>query len=448
MDSLHAPRRVGRYALFGPIASGGMATVHFGWLRGEGGFGRIVAVKALHPHLARDPEATAMLIDEARLAARIHHPNVARTLDVVHEGSELLLVMEYVAGAPLSVLLARTFARGAAVPPSIVVAVVSSVLRGLHAAHEAPGESGAPLGLVHRDVSPQNVLVGSDGVVRLVDFGIAKAAGRLQTTREGQLKGKLAYMAPEQIRSGAVDRRTDLFAVSVLLWEMLAGERLYAGEDDAATLERRAAVPPPPSARSPAAAPFDAVTARGLQKDPRRRFTTALEMARLVEECAPMASTTDVSAWVEEAAGDLVEARAAEASAIEAAAESARPGTPPADAERPAPRRIVIASVAALVVAAVAIGAASYARRRAETGTPAEPTAARVSTVPAPAASASAVTTDAEIEPPPSETATAGAPRVPVPAQVRPHPAARSGACTPPYTVDPNGFKKYKLECL
>jgi hypothetical protein len=408
-------------------------------------------VKALHPHLAKDPEATAMLIDEARLAARIHHPNVARTLDVVHEGSELLLVMEYVAGAPLSVLLSRTFARGAAVPPSIVVAVVSSVLRGLHAAHEAPGESGAPLGLVHRDVSPQNVLVGSDGVVRLVDFGIAKAAGRLQTTREGQLKGKLAYMAPEQIRSGAVDRRTDLFATSVLLWEMLAGERLYAGEDDAATLERRAAPPPPPSTRRPEAAPFDAVTARGLQKDPRRRFTTALEMARLIEECAPIASTTDVSAWVEDVAGELVEARAAEALAIEAAAENDRPEAPPAPPERPASRRVVIASVTALLVAAVGIGAAGYARRSAGAGAPEEATAARVSTAPSRIASAnaSALTTDAETSSPPPDASTAGAPaRTSVLAPARPHAAPRGSACTPPYKVDPSGFKKYKLECL
>src|SRR5262249_20405529 len=161
-------------------------------------------------------------LDEARLAARIHHPNVVQTLDVAVTQGELFVVLEYVNGDSLAHLLRTANANGRAVPPEIASAVVFGVLQGLHAAHEAVVEQGNPLELVHRDVSPHNVLVGVDGVARVLDFGVAKARGRSQTTREGQLKGKLAYMAPEQI-GGRVTRRTDVFAASIVLWEALAG---------------------------------------------------------------------------------------------------------------------------------------------------------------------------------------------------------------------------------
>ena len=223
-------RLIGRYALFGEIASGGMATVHFGRLLGPVGFARTVAVKRLHPQFARDPEFVSMFLDEARVAARIQHPNVVATIDVVALEGELFLVMEYVLGETFSKLLRSARNRGQRVPLRVVTALLAGSLHGLHAAHEAKNEHGEPLGIVHRDVSPQNVIVGIDGVARVLDFGVAKAVGRLQSTREGQLKGKLSYMAPEQIRSGQVDRRTDIYAASIMLWEALVGKRLYDGE--------------------------------------------------------------------------------------------------------------------------------------------------------------------------------------------------------------------------
>src|SRR5262245_3092434 len=179
-------RVVGRYALYGEIASGGMATVHFERLLGPVGFSRTVAIKRLHPQFAKDPEFVSMFLDEARLAARIRHPNVVATLDVVATKGELFLVMEYVQGESLSRLARAVMARGENLPPRIVASIMCGVLHGLHAAHEARDQRGEPLGIVHRDVSPQNVLVGIDGTARVVDFGVAKASGRHQSTRKGK----------------------------------------------------------------------------------------------------------------------------------------------------------------------------------------------------------------------------------------------------------------------
>src|SRR4030088_3091893 len=176
-----------------------MATVHFGRLQGAAGFARSVAIKSLHPQYAKDPDFVAMFLDEARLAARIAHPNVVPTLDVVSQGDDLLLVMEYVRGSALSRLVRPLTQKGERMPQRIAGSIVSGVLRGLHAAHEAKSEIGEPLDIVHRDVSPQNVLVGTDGIARVLDFGVAKAAGRCYTTRDGNIKGKVPYMAPEQL---------------------------------------------------------------------------------------------------------------------------------------------------------------------------------------------------------------------------------------------------------
>ncbi|HEX4514731.1 MAG TPA: serine/threonine-protein kinase, partial [Polyangiaceae bacterium] len=222
---------LGRYTLFDVIASGGMASVHFGRMIGPAGFARTVAIKRLHPHLAHDAEFATMFLDEARLAARIQHPNVVQTLDVVSHDNELLLVMEYVRGETLSRLLTAARKRKVAIPQRIVSAILIGVLHGLHAAHDAKSEQGMPLEIVHRDVSPQNVLVGADGVVRVVDFGVAKAASRAHSTRDGQIKGKLQYMAPEQLKREGVDRRADVYAVGVMLWECLAARKLFVADD-------------------------------------------------------------------------------------------------------------------------------------------------------------------------------------------------------------------------
>src|SRR5690349_1142721 len=186
------PKLVGRYALFEEIACGGMAAVHVGRLVGPVGFSRTVAIKRLHPQYAKDPEFVTMFLDEARLCGRIRHPNVVPTLDVVATEGEIFIVMEYVAGEALSKLMKTAWQKNIPVPPRVAATILSSVLHGLHSAHQTKDEHGRELGIVHRDVSPQNILVGSDGTSRVLDFGVAKAAGRMQTTRDGQVKGKIA----------------------------------------------------------------------------------------------------------------------------------------------------------------------------------------------------------------------------------------------------------------
>src|SRR4051794_38844344 len=186
--SSNGARIVGRYAFYSEFAAGGMASVHFGRLLGAAGFARTVAIKCLHPQFAKDPEFVSMFVDEARLAARIRHPNVVQTLDVVQSDDELFLVMDYVHGESLASLLKRAHAMGRKVPLRIAIKIIQHSLFGLHAAHAATTERGEPLHLVHRDMSPHNVLVGVDGVARVLDFGIAKAGGRVQVTRDGQVK--------------------------------------------------------------------------------------------------------------------------------------------------------------------------------------------------------------------------------------------------------------------
>src|SRR5882672_3806490 len=221
-----ATTAAGRYDLHVEIAAGGMATVHIGRLLGPVGFARTVAIKRLHPQYAKDPEFVSGFLDEARLAARVQHPNVVATIDVVATDGELFLIMDYVRGESLSKILRVLRKRGQFCPPRIAAAIMCGFLHGLHAAHEAKNERGEPLGLVHRDVSPQNVLVGADGIARLLDFGVAKATGRMQVTSKGQVKGKLAYMAPEQVR-GTVTPQSDVYSASAVLWEALTCHRLF-----------------------------------------------------------------------------------------------------------------------------------------------------------------------------------------------------------------------------
>jgi serine/threonine-protein kinase len=313
------PRTVGRYVVFGEIASGGMASVCFGRLTGLAGFTRPVAVKRLHPHYARDPEFVQGFVEEARLASRIVHPNVVATLDVVSNDDELLLVMEYVRGASLAQITRALRLRGEPMPPAIAAGIAAGILHGLHAAHEAKDPRGRSLDIVHRDVSPQNVLVGADGIARVLDFGIAKAAGRLQTTQQGQLKGKLAYVAPEQLGGALATRRTDIYAASVVLWEILSGERLFKGETEASILARvLRGDPPAPSTLAPDLPPaFDRVVLRGLASEPSARYETAHEMAQDLEASVRVASAGEIGDWVERVASRELEERARRIADIE-----------------------------------------------------------------------------------------------------------------------------------
>jgi serine/threonine protein kinase len=332
---------IGRYLLFGEIASGGMATVHLGRVSGAAGFSRTVAIKRLHPAFARDTEFVSMFLDEARLAARIRHPNVIPTLDVVATESEVFLVMEYVQGEALGRLRRVAAMRKHATDPRIVASIMSGVLYGLHAAHEATDEFGHPLGIVHRDVSPQNVLVGADGTARLLDFGVAKAMGRRQTTQIGEVKGKLAYMAPEQLNGLATNRRADVYSAAVVTWEALTGERLFQGEPQSALIasvfEKR--VPPPSSVSSHVPRAFDRVVMRGLARNPDHRYATAREMAVELERCAGVASMSEVGSWVESLAGAELRTRASLIAAMESAsaATSAVQSWRPGQSQIPAP---------------------------------------------------------------------------------------------------------------
>ncbi len=323
VQRINRPRQtqvVGRYVLYDAIASGGMATVHLARLVGPVGFSRTVAIKRLHHHFATDPEFVSMFLDEARLAARIRHPNVVQTLDVVAQDGDLFLVMDFVQGESLARLMRVTNARKERIPPKIAATVIAGALYGLHAAHEAKSERGEPLGIVHRDVSPQNVLVGSDGISRVLDFGVAKAIGRVQQTQAGQVKGKLAYMAPEQLE-GVVSRTSDIYAISVVLWEILTGQRLFAADDAGAQLlklmERRVELP---SRLVPELGPeVDALVMRGLELEPSKRYATAREMARSVEQLFGTVPPVEVGEWVESLATDTLADRMQRIAEIESA---------------------------------------------------------------------------------------------------------------------------------
>ncbi|MCW5832327.1 MAG: serine/threonine protein kinase [Labilithrix sp.] len=299
------PRELGRYVLYDQIAAGGMATVHFGRMHGAIGFSRLVAVKRLHPNYANDAHFVQMFLDEARLAARISHPNVVSTLDVVADESEVFLVMEHVLGDSLEAMMPREGSRP--IPLPVISSIVCGVLEGLHGAHEALDDMGEPLEIVHRDVSPHNVLVGVDGVARVFDFGIAKAAINTQETRDGVIKGKVTYMAPEQVR-GVADRRADLYAAGVILWELLAGRRRHAGERNDGLFLKLAKnelePPPPPSTlRADATPELDAVVARATAQSSALRHR-ARDGRRAPK---PARRRGDVAGIVREVAGARIE---------------------------------------------------------------------------------------------------------------------------------------------
>jgi serine/threonine protein kinase len=284
-----------------PLARGGMGTVVLARAARGRSFERLVAIKLCHEHLVEDPEFVTMFEDEAKLSALIRHANVVPTLDVGAQGGVPYLVMEYVEGVRVADLLREGELRGARIPPSIVARIVLDALLGLEAAHEAQDLAGEPLHLVHRDVSPQNLLVGSDGVTRLLDFGVAKARARAtHTTGQGGFKGKLGYAAPEQLR-GESDRRTDLFAMGVVLWELLAGRRLFRGRTETETVAALlyggvpqvevAAIDP---------SKLEALLAAALAREPSDRVPTASRLAHLMGACFPaIASPREVQALVE-----------------------------------------------------------------------------------------------------------------------------------------------------
>ncbi|TKD01335.1 serine/threonine-protein kinase [Polyangium fumosum] len=290
--------RIGPYEVIGELASGGMATTYLARKTGEVGFERLVVIKRVHPHLLKEPNLRDMLADEARVAASMRHPNVVPVEDVVNASGELCLVMPYVESLSLGALVDAARRAGERLPPAVVSRILLDVLAGLDAAHEAKDLRGEPLEIVHRDVSPRNVLVGTDGRARLIDFGVAKAARRITQTGSGIMKGTIAYMAPEQLRRRELDRRADVFAAGVVLHEAITGERLFDGHDEADVLIGVLADEIPRLSEgalglSPA---IDEVLEAALCRDPEERFASAAAFADALERALPPAPAREVSA--------------------------------------------------------------------------------------------------------------------------------------------------------
>jgi serine/threonine-protein kinase len=304
---------MGSYMLLTELARGGMATVYVGNKHGVAGFERLVAIKCCRPDLRNDERFVTMFLEEARLAARIHHPNVVPTLDV-GSADVLYLVMDYVEGGSLKMLLRSANKRSALLPLGVTLRVMLDALAGLHAAHELCGASDEPLSLVHRDVSPQNILVGIDGISRITDFGIAYAASVAVSLPQRHVVGKLSYMAPEQLTGGPATRCIDVFGAGAVLWEALTGRSLFRRGDDSATAHAvvNDDIPAPSSLVPLVPEALDAIVLKALARDPAERFQTAAEFADAIEQLPirPATSKT-VAAYVEDMLGTAIAERRA-----------------------------------------------------------------------------------------------------------------------------------------
>jgi serine/threonine protein kinase len=299
------------------LGVGGMATVYLA-RRDEGGRTRDVAVKKLHAFLAADSASVAVLEDEAQLGACIRHPNVVGVIDFIAATSETetpALVMEWIEGVDLSELVRVATKSGRRLPLDVVSAIACDVLAGLHAAHESRRDDGLALEIVHRDVSPQNILVGVDGVVRVTDFGVAKAAWRQQHTEHGAIKGKLGYLAPEQL-TGLADRRSDVFGLGVVLWELLTGTRLRASDGVEVLVEILCKQMEAPSTLVAEAAAFDAIVMRALERCPEDRFASAEDMRAAIASAIAPASSARVAEVVRSVLGPVEVAAASSPEAI------------------------------------------------------------------------------------------------------------------------------------
>jgi serine/threonine-protein kinase len=304
----------GTYALLGVLGRGGMGEVYLGRMTTSGAFSRLVAIKQLYPHVAEDPKALGTFLDEARLSAQVRHVNVVSAIDVVSTGGRVSLIQEYVEGESIAALLrALGPPESAPFPIDVAMTIAMGMLRGLAAVHSARSDTGQPLDIVHRDISPQNILVGVDGIARIADFGIASAASRLvETTERGTLRGKTAYMAPEQLRGRPATSLVDVYAAGVVLWEMLTGRRLIETTPDHGLMIARilaGGFAPPSQHRADVPARLDEIVLRALSSDLGRRYSSAAEMLEDLE-ALPSASVDRVGAFVRTTAREGLERRA------------------------------------------------------------------------------------------------------------------------------------------
>jgi eukaryotic-like serine/threonine-protein kinase len=334
-DKLAPGMVLGRYELLLPIAQGGMATVWAARQKGSRGFQKTVAIKTMLPTLSDDPQFEQMFLDEAALAAKIHHPNVAEILDLGEQDEILYIVMEWIDGEALSIVHKAARKNQTQLPQRIALRVAIQACAGLHAAHELHDENDVPLQLVHRDVSPQNVLVTYDGIVKLVDFGVAKAVGRAGgETTAGQLKGKVPYMSPEQARGGQVDRRTDIFAMGIVLYKLTTGLHPFLGENDLVTMRNIISRPLlPPRVKNPSyPQELEQVLVKALQKDPDKRYPTMMELGSALERALNSMGIADddIGGFVRTLMGDRgAKRRAALRDAVRAADERFATGAHP-----------------------------------------------------------------------------------------------------------------------
>jgi eukaryotic-like serine/threonine-protein kinase len=473
--------RGGEYIFRGELAQGGMATVHLGSIRGAIGFVRAVAIKRLHAHYAKNEAFVSMLVDEARLVSRIRHANVVPILDVVSQNDELYLIMDFVHGVPLNKLIDRG-EDGRKMPTSVAASIMAATLSGLHAAHEARDDKGQALAIVHRDVSPQNIMVGVDGTARVLDFGVAKARGRLSYTDDGVVKGKLGYMSPEQLRGKPLDRRTDVYAAGVVLWECIVGGRLIdEGEDGRAVLKALETEIRPPSELTSCPPALEAVVMRALDPNPARRYQSALEMANELEASVPLATTSEVGAWVATAGKkwidrqsqllELLDARAVEEESGEVAMRAEAVFTPQSQRAHsvvtllgkhlpPKKNRRVVWLAAGTVLLALAVLLVlsvrktqsvtdKFASKSAKTAgheiviTPTPTTVTPKAEATTPEVAPPAPTIAASIPPVPKKKRVVRKPQKPADKAV-----AAPDPCNPPYTINAQGIRKYKPQCF
>ena len=268
----------GRYQLLGLLGQGGMGRLYIAERRGIQGFVKIVALKRIQPHLADSKQLREMFLNEARIAARLEHPNIVATYELGEVDSKYFISMEYLPGEDLSAIIAGC--QDGRMPVAIAVALTQQAAQGLHYAHEARDGQGKPIGLVHRDVSPRNIFVTYHGVVKLLDFGVVRGPDK-QKSIPGVFKGKYGYCAPEQIEGGHIDRRTDVFCLGIALWECLTGARLFEASTDVSTIDavRSRPIEAPSTLRPEVPPELDAITLRALARDPERRFRNAHDLS-------------------------------------------------------------------------------------------------------------------------------------------------------------------------
>jgi eukaryotic-like serine/threonine-protein kinase len=357
---------VSPYRTLMTLARGGMGQVDL-CVRRSGSFERLYAVKRLHPHLREEETMRSMFLDEARVAGLVRHANVVSVLDVGEDAEGPFLVMDYVEGVSLSRFLKARARSGESLPIPVCAQIVAQVARGLHAAHELTSPQGTPLELVHRDVSPQNILVGRDGVVRVTDFGIAKALGRSTHTSTGVLKGKLGYMSPEQLSFEQVDRRTDLFSLGVVLYELVHLRRLYQGGESADTARRILRDDPPDLGEHRADVPPALVELAFelLAKQPEHRPETALEVAERLEELtAAYGEVVDIGQEVEAGFGPELDAESERIRALVEADESSPSSSVLLSAQSelgPAPARRTWSILGVVAVAIIGVSLLAWA---------------------------------------------------------------------------------------